>query len=104
MQSPAVVKLSSGHDMPLVGYGTFLSGPGEVGAALKEAIKAGYRHIDCAAVYKNEAEIGAALAELFFKKAKLREKISLLLLNSQLVQWDPVELTALWPKLSKTFN
>lgn len=51
--------------MPQVGYGTFLSEPGEIGPAIKEAIRVGYRHIDCAPVYKNEPEIGAALAEVF---------------------------------------
>ena len=60
------LKLRSGHDMPQLGLGTFqATKPGEVGAAVKAAVRAGYRLIDCAAGYGNQAEIGAALAELF---------------------------------------
>jgi len=60
-----VVKLNSGFEMPVVGLGTFLAKPGEVGEAVTYAIKAGYRHFDLAAVYANEAEIGAACAAAF---------------------------------------
>ena len=44
--SSPVYKLNSGHTMPIIAYGTFRSAPGEVGPAVIEAIKAGYRHLD----------------------------------------------------------
>lgn len=37
--------------MPLIGLGTWQAAPGEVGAAVKSALTAGYKHIDCAACY-----------------------------------------------------
>ena len=58
-------KLNSGHDMPMVGLGTWQAAPGEVGAAVRTALEAGYRHIDCAACYGNEDEVGRVFGATF---------------------------------------
>lgn len=58
--------LPSGAEIPIIGLGTFGSdryGPDVVAAAVREAVGIGYRHIDCAAVYGNEREVGAALRD-----------------------------------------
>lgn len=57
-------KLASGAEIPIIGLGTFGSdkySPQQVASAIVEAISIGYRHIDCAAVYGNEREVGAAI-------------------------------------------
>jgi diketogulonate reductase-like aldo/keto reductase len=64
-QKVANVQLPSGDNVPILGFGTFLSEPGKVGAAVRTALQTGYRHIDCAKVYGNEKEIGVVFAEVF---------------------------------------
>jgi D-xylose reductase len=56
-----VIKLISGDQLPTVGLG-FWKVPRDAAAALTvEAIRAGYRHLDCACDYGNEAEVGAGI-------------------------------------------
>lgn len=57
------VKLNSGYDIPQLGFGVFLVPPAEAEKAVSEALEVGYRHIDTAAIYKNEEGVGAAIAK-----------------------------------------
>jgi len=78
---PALVpkrKLASGAEIPAVGLGTFGSdhvSAETVAEAVRGAIHVGYRHIDCAAVYGNEAQIGQVLKEVFDSGVVKREEL-----------------------------
>ncbi|MFM2158716.1 MAG: Oxidoreductase, aldo/keto reductase family [Cyanobacteriota bacterium] len=69
------VSFSRGDVMPLLGLGTWKSDPGLVGSAVREAIRQGYRHIDCASVYGNEREIGAAIRDAIANGEVTREEL-----------------------------
>jgi alcohol dehydrogenase (NADP+) len=66
---------SNGDKMPALGLGTWKSQKGEVYQAIHEAVKVGYRHIDCAAIYGNEPEIGQAFSDLFKQGIVKREDL-----------------------------
>ncbi|KAF2405015.1 aldehyde reductase 1 [Trichodelitschia bisporula] len=61
MDTPLV--LNTGATIPAIGLGTWQSGPGEVREAVAHAIASGYRHIDTAWMYRNEAEVGEGMRE-----------------------------------------
>ncbi len=56
------VALHDGIEIPQLGLGVFQVPPAETQTAVEAALEAGYRHIDTAAAYRNEAGVGAALA------------------------------------------
>lgn len=58
------MKLSNGYQIPSPGFGTFKTPDGEVCVnAVCEAIAAGYRHIDTAAIYGNEVSVGEGIRQ-----------------------------------------
>ncbi len=57
------VKLTNGVEMPQLGFGVFQVPDDETTAAVETALDAGYRSIDTATIYGNEAGVGKALAE-----------------------------------------
>ena len=55
------LKLNNGVEMPALGLGVFQTPPEETRAAVEAALSTGYRHIDTAAAYGNEREVGRAI-------------------------------------------
>ena len=57
-------KLNDGNSIPAIGFGVFMIPAGEeIYSAVTNALKAGYRHIDTAAAYFNEADVGRAVRD-----------------------------------------
>ena len=58
------ITLNDGNKIPAVGFGVFLiPGDGPAYEAVRTALDAGYRHIDTAAAYFNEADVGRAVKD-----------------------------------------
>ena len=56
-------QLNTGARIPAIGLGTWQSKPNEVRHAVKAALQGGYRHIDTALAYGNEAEVGQGIKD-----------------------------------------
>ncbi|KAH1020230.1 hypothetical protein HUJ04_009934 [Dendroctonus ponderosae] len=69
------IKFNNGQEFPVFGLGTWKSKPGEVTQAVKDAFDIGYRHIDCAHIYGNEAEVGEAIKAKIADGTVKREEI-----------------------------
>ena len=67
--------LRNGSRMPLIGLGTWKAERGEVKRAVEYAVRAGYRHIDCASVYQNEDEVGDAIGYVLERGLVEREEL-----------------------------
>lgn len=65
------VSLNDGRQMPQLGFGVWQVENGQAAGIVKEAIAAGYRSIDTAAVYRNEEGVGAAIRQAGVPRADL---------------------------------
>ncbi|MEI7503778.1 MAG: aldo/keto reductase [Paludibacter sp.] len=68
-------KFDNLDEIPILGLGTWLSKGNEVYVAVLEAIRIGYRHFDCAYIYRNEKEIGRALKDAMTAGLVKREEL-----------------------------
>ena len=57
------ITLNDGHSIPQLGFGVFKVDPAETERIVTDALEAGYRHIDTAAIYGNEEGVGRAIAK-----------------------------------------
>ncbi|KAI9372818.1 NADP-dependent oxidoreductase domain-containing protein [Aspergillus egyptiacus] len=64
-------KLLSGYEIPVLGYGVYQTPTDVAEEVTIEALKLGYRHIDSAALYKNEKEVTAAIAKAGLSRSEV---------------------------------
>lgn len=58
---PSTSRLNDGREIPRLGFGTYLIDPDDTERAVDFALQAGYRHVDTARYYRNEAGVGQAV-------------------------------------------
>lgn len=76
MASNKTYTLSNGVKIPALGFGTFANegAKGETYIAVTKALEVGYRSLDCAWFYKNEAEIGEALRDFLTSHPEVKRE------------------------------
>ncbi|QAY73369.1 aldo/keto reductase [Agromyces protaetiae] len=65
------IQLNDGHSIPQLGFGVFKVDPKETERIVTDALEVGYRHIDTARIYGNEAGVGKALADSGVRREEL---------------------------------
>ena len=68
MATQPIIKLHDGNLMPQLGLGVWKASNQEAASAVNTAIETGYRHIDTAAIYKNEERFGDPIAHNLFPR------------------------------------
>src|SRR4051812_15833317 len=67
-----IVTLNNGVEMPILGFGVFqVPDPAECERSVRDALDVGYRLLDTAASYGNEASVGAAIRNSGVKRAEI---------------------------------
>jgi len=69
------IRLTNGTQMPIIGLGMWKVDGAAAPALIGEAVRAGYRHFDCASDYGNEAEVGAGLQNVARGSTARREDL-----------------------------
>lgn len=69
------LKFGNGDSIPVVGLGTWKAEGADMTQAIKDALSAGYTHIDTATIYGNEEEIGQAITEALNEGLVTREEL-----------------------------
>lgn len=65
------IKLNNGTSIPQIGLGVYKVAPNEAYHTVSIALENGYRHIDTASYYENEAEVGKAIADSGLKREEI---------------------------------
>jgi len=63
MSSVPSIALNDGNAIPQLGFGVFQIKPDQTAGAVRDALEVGYRHIDTAAMYRNEKEVGQGIRD-----------------------------------------
>src|SRR3712207_4146472 len=71
MTSVPTITLNNGVEIPQLGFGVFQIKPEETKEATLVALEVGYRHIDTAEMYGNEAEVGQAVRSSGIDRAEI---------------------------------
>ena len=69
------LRLSAGSRMPVIGLGLWKVDNAAAPALVEEAVRAGWRHFDCASDYGNEAEVGVGLQKVLQSGGVRREDL-----------------------------
>ncbi|KAJ6164038.1 hypothetical protein N7470_002710 [Penicillium chermesinum] len=88
------VKLNTGHPIPQLGFGTWQSAPGQVGEAVYEALKAGYRHLDLATIYQNQKEVAQGIKRAYKDVPGLKREDIFITSKLWNTQHDPKDVEA----------
>ncbi len=76
MSDPAAtVTLASGNRMPAVGLGFWKIEPALAAGVVRQAVTAGYRHLDCASDYGNEADVGRGIDDVLHSRLISRDEL-----------------------------
>jgi len=75
MSNPQPTVTVDGHDIPLLGFGTWQLEPADARRMVAEALRIGYRHIDTAWIYENEKAVGDGIRDAIAEGVVAREDI-----------------------------